>query len=123
MLLNIFWVFLGSAVGGVFRYLLSTIVLVPNYNQINTLIINIIGCFLAGLLFAAFNQGQLSEKIRLIALIGFCGSFTTFSTLSLELVNLLQVKAMMLAIFYLFLSISLGLLASASAIAVYNRYY
>lgn len=56
-----------------------------------TLVVNLIGCFAFGLLFAASEGGgRISEDVRPWALIGFMGAFTTFSTFQFETVQLLR---------------------------------
>lgn len=56
-----------------------------------TLAVNISGCFLFGLVWAV-SEGWFSIKpeYRMIALVGFMGAFTTFSTFAFETVQLLR---------------------------------
>ncbi len=54
-----------------------------------TLLVNLIGCFLAGFFDAFLNEKfALSPTLRLFLLTGFCGAFTTFSALILDSSNL-----------------------------------
>lgn len=55
-----------------------------------TLIVNICGSLLIGLLFGLQQQGRLTEKHWLLLATGLCGGFTTFSAFSLENMTLLQ---------------------------------
>ena len=56
-----------------------------------TLAVNLTGSFLIGLIFSlAAERGWLSPDARLLALIGFLGAYTTFSTFSIETVLLLR---------------------------------
>ena len=56
-----------------------------------TLAVNLVGCFLFGLIFALIeDRVAISEKVRHIALIGFMGAFTTFSTFAFETVQLIR---------------------------------
>ncbi len=56
-----------------------------------TLAVNLTGCFLAGLLFALFeNRWPVSGETRVLVLFGFMGAFTTFSALILETGELLR---------------------------------
>lgn len=83
----------GAALGGVLRFWVGSEVhkLVPPYFPWGTLLINTIGSFLLG--FFAFylrDQKMISPQLWLFLSVGFCGGFTTFSTFSLETVNLLR---------------------------------
>jgi len=56
-----------------------------------TVTVNLTGCFLAGLLWTLFeNQWSVSGETRTLVLVGFMGSFTTFSALILESGELLR---------------------------------
>lgn len=54
-----------------------------------TLAVNLIGCFVIGLLWQWFDSVTANPHIKILLLTGFLGAFTTFSTYSLENVNLL----------------------------------
>ncbi len=49
-----------------------------------TLFVNTTGSFLFGLIWMLADQGRLSQETRVVALAGFMGAFTTFSTFSFE---------------------------------------
>jgi len=55
-----------------------------NAIAISTLLINLIGCFVIGLAFGAFERRLPSPELRLFVMTGFLGGFTTFSTFALE---------------------------------------
>ena len=76
-----------------------------------TLCVNVIGCALLGLVTA---DGVPLHLQRLLA-VGFCGGLTTFSTFSLELVQLHEGGELPTAIGYLVASVALGLVAFAIA--------
>src|SRR5512138_2868558 len=82
----------GGALGTVSRYGLSTFV----YHATNetfpwgTLAVNLIGCFLIGVFAELFDTALIPTEWRSFVTIGFIGGFTTFSTYSLETVNLFR---------------------------------
>lgn len=100
-------VMVGGACGSVFRFAASSLTrrLTSTEFPIATLLINLIGSFLIGLLTAAhpgdFNQLLLGT--------GFMGGFTTFSTFQMENITLFQKKNYRLLSIYLFSSL-LGIL-------------
>jgi len=58
--------------------------LMANAIAFSTLVINLIGCFVIGLAFGAFERRLPSPELRLFVMTGFLGGFTTFSTFALE---------------------------------------
>ena len=87
------YVAVGSAIGGVSRYLLGGLIqrLLDTTFPAGTLLINISGSFLLGaILRYAIETPTLSPEIRALLTIGFCGGYTTFSTFSYETVALLE---------------------------------
>jgi CrcB protein len=83
----------GGAVGSVLRYAVSTGVysMLGRNFPYGTLAVNVIGSFLMGLLFVLMvERMDMSAVWRMAILVGFLGAFTTFSTFSIETVNLLQ---------------------------------
>jgi len=83
---------LGGAIGAMCRHLMGTIIPKPDGGfPLPTLVINILGCFLLGLLSAAFaRHGLADSKLALFCQVGLCGGFTTFSTFSNETFQLMQ---------------------------------
>ena len=85
---------LGGFFGAISRYMLSEYVqnlFKQTAFPYGTLAVNILGCFVLGVLtHAAGAKGLLDAQTRLFLMVGFVGAFTTFSTFSLESVNLFQ---------------------------------
>jgi CrcB protein len=90
---NLLLVMIGGGIGAGFRYHLSSVAM-RNMGEgfpWGTLIANLLGGFLAGLL-AAFlvGEGPQGEPLRLFLAIGVLGGFTTFSAFSLEAMAMIQ---------------------------------
>ncbi len=76
-----------------------------------TLVVNLIGCFLAGLFFSLmFDRYLVSPTVRTVILIGLLGGFTTFSSFGLQTLTLLRDGEMGLALFNIAISNVGGLL-------------
>jgi len=111
---NFFLVALGGSIGAstrYFFYLISKNILSTSNLFINTLIVNIIGSFLIGYLIVLLENKSLSQDfIKYFFIIGVLGSFTTFSAFSLETIDLIVNKKILIAFFYIFSSLFLCLL-------------
>ena len=76
---------LGGAVGAMLRYLIGLVpVGASNGFPIKTLLINILGAFVIGVLAVLGEKHSLPPLLVLTLKTGVCGGFTTFSTFSLE---------------------------------------
>ncbi len=105
---------LGGALGSIFRYLVSVTVQrffsAPFY--FGTLAVNILGCFLAGILIAAIEKQEWGNShLRWLLVTGFCGGFTTFSAMSFESLALIKSGRVWECLAFNAACISLGLLA------------
>ena len=108
---------LGSFIGGVGRYLLSVLIQsrAATPFPLGTLAVNLIGCFLIGIVFGFFDRGQVSHEWRLFLATGVLGGFTTFSAFSIETFTLFREGHFAYVVLYVLASVVLGLLATASA--------
>lgn len=111
-MLNALAVGCGGFIGAISRYLLS--IFINRINPVNfpvsTLIINLIGSFLIGILTQLLsNMYPANKKLLLFLTTGILGGFTTFSTFSLETVNLYQNGNTLFAVLNVVLSIALCL--------------
>lgn len=105
---NYVFVFVGGGLGAAARYWLSGWVpgKVESDFPVGTLVVNILGCFLIGLLMSAFEERFLTQpSIRIFLTIGILGGFTTFSTFSFETVALLRDGEMLYATLNILVSI------------------
>lgn len=107
----------GGALGTMARYFVSSAALPFSKNlPWGTILINIIGSFVIGFfgtLTLAHGRFPLSENARLFVMVGICGGFTTFSSFSLQTLDLLQRGAVGRALTNILLSVVLCLCAVA----------
>ena len=100
--------------GAILRFLAKNIP-IYNYHEnvpLNTLFINVSGCFILGLvLTVAFEIWKFDADIRLGIGTGFLGAYTTFSTLCRETAELIDKGYYFSAVSYITLSVVLGLAA------------
>src|SRR5688500_16299007 len=110
----------GGAIGSVLRYLVGGAVQRQTHATFpyGTLVVNVLGCFLVGILLQRFMNTEPSSNVRALLVVGFCGGFTTFSAFSGETVGLLTGGANTKALLYVIASISLSLFATAIGIIV-----
>lgn len=89
---QIVFIIVGGSLGALARYGLAKYIS-QNINQLfpwGTLIINLTGSFLIGCCFELFDKAIIPSEWRSLITIGFLGAYTTFSTYSLETLNLLK---------------------------------
>jgi CrcB protein len=112
---------LGGSVGSILRYL--TAVAVHKYYSgmfpLATLLINVLGSFLIGIIFGCMERHQLSNPdLKFLLATGFCGGYTTFSAFAFENVNLMQSGNNTMAFAYIAGSILIGLTATWAGLAL-----
>jgi CrcB protein len=106
---------LGGALGALSRYSCGQFVtrLYPGHFPLGTWLINVSGSFFIGLLFVLIvERVKIHADLRYVFMVGFLGAFTTFSSFSLETVNLLQHGRMLIAMFYVLSSVIVCLFAT-----------
>lgn len=111
------WIALGGAIGSIARYWVG--MMTAGFSRFlpwGTLLINVSGSFLIaffGALTLAQARFPVSENMRLLVMVGFCGGFTTFSSFSLQNFELMRQGALARAVINIGLSVILCLAATA----------
>lgn len=114
MLKNVLIVGLGGFAGSIARYLAYLLIdkRFPSAYPISTLSVNIIGSFVLGIITGLMlKTSGANDTLRLLLAVGFCGSFTTFSTFAYENLFFINQKLIPTALIYISASLILGLLA------------
>jgi fluoride exporter len=108
-------VFVGAGSGGVLRYALSAALLtLPTRSlPLGTLLVNVSGCFLAGLLpsFWVSLRQPRADDLHALVLVGFLGGYTTFSAFGRETLDLAREAPWSRAAAYVLASLALCLAA------------
>jgi CrcB protein len=78
----------GGSCGSVLRAVVG--VLMKSYLPWPTLVVNLLGAFLIGLLVRFSESSANAESFRAFWIIGLCGGFTTFSTFGMDMVNFIK---------------------------------
>jgi CrcB protein len=101
-----------GAAGSVLRY--SLYLITPRFFYLNfpisTVLVNLLGSFFIGACISLFDKSIITENTRIYIAIGLLGGFTTFSTFSMDLFNLLNKSLYIEMISYLVLLVFGGLL-------------
>ena len=102
----------GGVLGAVSRFTLSRAIHenIDHPFAFGTLAVNLTGCFMIGLVFELFDQSFISKDLRTFLMVGFLGAYTTFSSYSLETLQLLRDGHLKLGVLNVLLSNFLGLI-------------
>lgn len=101
---------MGGTFGAVSRFLIGQWIISKSKGKFpwGTWIINISGSFILGLFAVLYWNKQIPQSLWFFFGTGFLGSYTTFSTFGYETMQMVQRKDIRAAIFYVFLSVLLG---------------
>ena len=105
---HLIFIALGGAGGALARHGLSNLVHEASASRFpwGTLTVNLLGSFFIGVMYIAIvERGLIHPDWRSVAIVGFLGAFTTFSTFSLETINLLESGQPAQALAYVGLSV------------------
>ena len=116
---KIFFVFLGGGIGSVLRYGTNSIVSLYVIGQLGTLLVNVLGSFIFGILVSIGEQR--SDYFNLFLLTGLLGGYTTFSQFSFDVVTL-QNNGNLYSIIYILSSVFLSISMALLGICVANRF-
>ncbi|GAA2445016.1 fluoride efflux transporter CrcB [Agromyces soli] len=108
-------VLVAGSLGAVIRYLLSRRFPVrPGHLPGGILIVNVVGSAVAGVVIGLAERAAVSADWRLILVTGFCGGLTTFSTWSVETIELLDGGRWRAALLNVFVTLVLGFAAAGA---------
>ncbi len=116
---NLLFVFVGGGIGSVIRYGINSIFSLYVIGQLGTLLVNVIGSFLFGII-VSIGQDR-SEYFNLFLLTGLLGGFTTFSQFSFDVVTL-QNNGNLYSIIYILSSVLISIFMAILGIYIANRF-
>lgn len=112
MFKNFLLVGFGGGIGSMLRYTAS-LMINARYYPLSTLAVNIIGCFIIGVVVGISTKDEsFLYNWKLFLATGICGGFTTFSSFSSENMELMQAGRYALALTYICASVVLGIAAT-----------
>jgi len=111
MIKNLLLVGLGGAAGSMLRFAVQRFANTTGFPY-GTLVVNLAGCFLIGLLWGLLSRNFISQLTGVLLMSGFCGGFTTFSAFTFEGVQMMQDNRWLLLAGYIAASVFGCLIAS-----------
>lgn len=116
MINNTMLIFLGAGLGGIIRYWVANSIywFIERQFPYGTLVVNVSGCFLMGVLYVLILERfqGIGPQLRAFLLIGLLGGYTTFSSFSLETLHLYESGSWLNAGLNIFLSVFLCIIAT-----------
>lgn len=121
MIKNVLLVGFGGGIGSIVRYFFQKWFSenVQHPFPWGTFAVNLVGCFLIGVIYAAGEKTTLlTPQTRLLLITGFCGGFTTFSTFAFENMSLLRSGDTSYFLLYTIGSVVLGIIGVFAGISL-----
>jgi fluoride exporter len=112
---------IGGFLGAISRFVMGEWLHTDHGFPIGTLVVNLIGCFVLGWFLAFVKRRVVRSKVNFLIGTGFLGSFTTFSTFSVESINLIENGQVLFAASYVLATIIAGILFSYIGFNLGNR--
>ncbi len=114
----------GGFIGAISRFLLAGFVQKTSGSlfPFGTLSVNVVGSFIIGLA-AMYFENVIAPEYKAMVMTGFLGALTTFSTFSLENVNMLQEGDYIRVALNIFVNVLFSVLATIIAIYIFKRVY
>lgn len=119
--MELVWVGVGGGIGAIARFAMSRGITerADSIFPYGTFTVNLLGAFLIGILFALLTErGVGHPHLRLLLVTGFLGGYTTFSTYTLETIDLVEAGSWHVALLYVLGSNAIGLAACIAGIAL-----
>ncbi len=117
----VLWVMIGGFSGAICRYLLGEWMPTTGGFPVGTLCVNLIGCLFLGWFTAFHERKSIRPEIPLLIGTGLTGSFTTFSTFSVETLELVKQELFVFAATYVLLSVLAGIALATAGYWVGTR--
>jgi len=121
---NILYVFLGSGLGGTLRFALSLLTsqLYAGVFPLSTFISNILASFILGITAGALEHRISNDTFfRTFVIIGICGGFSTFSSLSYEMIRLTEQREYAVSFLYIIASFIFSIMLIYAGISIGNK--